>query len=277
MMLAQHPTLDIFGHISNTEVSNMANSSTPVASIAPTCITPSISPLIHRMLLNCPISPTTSLEPWVDSKDRLHLDCMGGLHGGTGEDRLYLLNRGLRVLRHEGGSDRVEVRVEVHEEDVLVLLVSDSVAHGLEAHLGSLEGLDIEVNRLGGVLGGGVEDPPGINPGGHDGGLELLLKISPKLMRGGLSLEHGLVLLGDLEVDEAPGKLVLLQPLSLIISCLIRLLLTPRHNIIQVAYPKEHIHLIPPLEPVVRGEGSNPGSQSGELFSICGHGECRVM
>ena len=95
----------------------------------------------------------------MDSKDRLHLDGVGGLHGGTGKDRLHLLNRGLRVLRHQRGSDRVEVRVEVHEEDVLVLLVSDGLAHGLEAHLGSLEGLDIEINRLGGVLGGGVELP----------------------------------------------------------------------------------------------------------------------
>jgi hypothetical protein len=96
----------------------MTSSSTPVTNIAP-------------------ISPTSSLGSWVHSKDRLHLDARGGLQRGTGEDKLHLLNRGLRVLRHEGGSDGVEVRVE---QDVLVLLVIDGLAHGLEAYPGSLCG-----------------------------------------------------------------------------------------------------------------------------------------
>lgn len=97
---------------------------------------------------------------------------------------------------------------------------------------GNLEGLDVEVNRLGGVLGGGVKGSPGLNPRRHGGGLELLLKSIPKLMGGSLSLEHRLVVHGDLEVDESSGKLVLLQPLVLVISSLIRLLLLPIHNII---------------------------------------------
>ena len=94
----------------------------------------------------------------------------------------------------------MEVRVEVHEEDVLVLLVSDGLTHGLESHFGSLESLDVEIYRLGGVLGGGVEESSGLNPGRHGGGLELLLKGSPQLMGGGLSLEHRLVVWGDLGI-----------------------------------------------------------------------------
>ena len=66
----------------------------------------------------------------------------------------------------------MEIGVEVHEEDDLVLLVSDGLTHGLELDPGSLEGLVVEVNRLGGVLGGGVKGSPGLNPRRHGGGLE---------------------------------------------------------------------------------------------------------
>ena len=169
----------------------------------------------------------------------------------------------------------MEVRVEVHEEDVLVLLVSNGLTHGLEVHFGSLESLDVDICRFGGILGGGVEDSSGLNPEKHGGGLELLLKGSPQLMGGGLSLEHRLVVWGDLEVDESLGKLVLLQPCVLILSIFIRLLLLPIDNVIQVSHPKDHIHLKLPLEPVIRGKGSSSCSQSGEFLGIGGHSECR--
>ena len=165
--------------------------------------------------------------------------------------------------------------VKVHEEDVLVFLVTDGLTHGLEANPSNIEGLNIEINRLGGILGSSVEDSSGLNPGGHGGVLEFLLEVRPKLGGGGLGLEHGLVLLGDLEVDESPGKLVILQPLGLIISTCFRHLLFPRHHIIQVTHLKDHVHLKLPLEPVVRSEGVNFGDHGSEFFSIVGHGKCR--
>lgn len=168
----------------------------------------------------------------------------------------------------------VEIRVEVHEEDVFVFLVSDGLAHGLKASFGILEGLDVEINRLGRVLSGSVEDSSGLNPRRHGRGLELLLKGSPECRRGGVGLEHRLVISGDLEVDEAPGKLVLLQPLLLVLS-LVRLLLIPIYNLIQATHPQKHVHLKLPFEPVVRGQGGDLGSHSGEILGVCGHSGCR--
>ena len=68
---------DILGHVSNAEVSQMTSSSTPVTNIASSSITPLISPFIHKRFLGWPIPPTSSREPRVCNKHRLHLDSRG--------------------------------------------------------------------------------------------------------------------------------------------------------------------------------------------------------
>ena len=49
---AHNPVLDVLGHVSNTEVSHVASSPTPVTSITSSSLTPLVSPLIHRIVLS---------------------------------------------------------------------------------------------------------------------------------------------------------------------------------------------------------------------------------
>ena len=163
----------------------------------------------------------------------------------------------LSGLGENGGPDLTEIRVEVHEEDIHEVLILDFfTSDGLEFLPSSLEGLDVEVNRLGGVMGGGVEVSEGINPGGNVGGLELGHEGTPEFRGGRVGLEEGPVLGVNPEIDGNSCLPVCLFPCILVG---ILLFLGPKHNPIIVLHGKQHLHFILPGEPVLSGEEGDLG------------------
>ena len=161
--------------------------------------------------------------------------------------------------------------MEVHEEDIHEVLVLDIfTSDGLKVLLGSLESLDVEVHRLGGIMDGGVEVSEGINPSGHVGGLELGYEGSPELIGGGVALEEGPVLGINPEVDSNSCLAVILLPYCFIL-CLV-LCVSPKHNTTQTLHCQQHLHLCLPVKPVGGGEDRDLGEELIEE-TVGGHAE----
>jgi hypothetical protein len=166
-----------------------------------------------------------------------------------------------------------KVRVEVHEEDIHEVLVLDVfTSDGHEALPSSLEGLDVEVNRLGRIMEGGVELSSGINPGGNVGGFKSGLECGPEPSRTllGGRLEEGPVLWVNSEIDGNSCLAVSLLPYCCI--CCLVLPFSPKHNGIQALHGKQHFHLRFPGEPVVGGEEGDLGEEVVEE-AVGGHAD----